>query len=54
MESVVKNYVDKWQTIMIRDPNSGKTASIPTHPCGHLQKGEQKWCDHAVIERQDF
>jgi hypothetical protein len=33
-ESVVKNYANEDQTITIRDPNSGKCATIPTLPRG--------------------
>ena len=29
-QSVVRNYCNKNQTITIRDPNTGKTATVPT------------------------
>jgi hypothetical protein len=34
-ESVIQNYRNEVQTITIRDPNSSRTATIPTIPCSH-------------------
>ena len=38
VESIVQNYSNEDQTIMIHDPNSGRIATVPTFPCGtHLR-----------------
>jgi hypothetical protein len=34
-ESVIRNYRNEAQTITIRDPNSSRTATIPTIPRSH-------------------
>ncbi|SJL18848.1 uncharacterized protein ARMOST_22450 [Armillaria ostoyae] len=37
-QSIVRNYADENQTITIHDPNTGKTATIPTIPRGRPQE----------------
>ena len=34
LESIVRNYKNEDQTITIHDPNSGRTATVPTFVCG--------------------
>ena len=34
VESIVRNYSNEDQTIMIHDPNSGRIATVPTFPRG--------------------
>ena len=37
VESIVQNYSNEDQTIMIHDPNSSRITTVPTFPCGtHL------------------
>ncbi len=36
-QSIVRNYENQDQTIMIHDPNTGKTVTIPTRPRGRIR-----------------
>ena len=38
-QSIVKNLVEEYQTLTIKDPNTGTVATIPTIECG---KGKRK------------
>ena len=40
-ESLVKNYANEDQTITVRDPNSGRTATIPTVPRGSPRRSSR-------------
>jgi hypothetical protein len=54
-QSVVKNYANEDQTITIRDPNSGRIATIPTVPRGppRHQKPPRRHLHSEDVDFQD-
>jgi len=48
-ESIVRNFANEDQTITIRDPNSGRRVTVPTHARTRLNQGG---CPHN--KKKDF
>ena len=51
-QSVVCNYRDENQTITICNPNTGKSATVPTVACGSHHFAEK--CAHTQAQNTDF
>lgn len=48
-ESIVRNFANEDQTITIRDPNTGRRATVPTHARTRLSQGV-----YPEIRKKDF